>query len=104
VRGGIRAEVLSNWKRLRELDEQLEATALEMLAHPDATPEQIAEVRAKFMTHRKLVTEVWQSVQKFFHTSDFVQPSPPHFIAMRRTRRAKELADKVSASVVHRCE
>jgi hypothetical protein len=102
MRGGKRAELLHNWKSMRDLDEQMGATVLDLLAHPDATPEQIAMVREKWVTHRKKLNEVWQSVQKLFHTGDFVQPAPPYHVQMRRKR--KELVDKSSTSVVHRIE
>jgi hypothetical protein len=78
-----------NWKKMRAKCAQFEATALDLLAHPDATPEMIAEVREKLIAQRKTQLEVWESVEKLF-VRMYVKPEPPTFIMARRARQQEK--------------
>jgi hypothetical protein len=82
-------EISTNWKQLCQHCEAAEQVILDLLAHPDAKPEQIAEVRAKLIEHRALQLQVWESIQKVF-VGMYAQPSPPAFIMARRARQARK--------------
>lgn len=85
-------ELLQSWQNLCRLHEERGDTVLELIAHPDATPEQIAQVREAFMATRKVLTDNWPRVLKAFDGSWSVRPKPPMFMQRRieMNKRRKE--------------
>lgn len=87
MRGGNRMRAMSLWRQLRENDERFEAIALDLLTHPDATAQQVAEVREKLIAHRAGMLDSWKRTQQAFAgAGTYVQPQPPRFIVMRRQK------------------
>lgn len=92
-----RSAVLANYKQLREKVAMSEALVLDLLAHPDTTPEQIAEVRPKLTQTRKTLEDVWRSVDKLFD-GQFISPPVPHHIEMRRKLRQQKREEQAEAA------
>lgn len=92
-----KSAILANYRQLREKVEMSEALVLDLLAHPDTTPEQIAEVRPKLTQTRKTLEEVWRSVDKLFD-GQFISPPVPHHIEMRRKLRQQKRDEQAEAA------
>lgn len=55
-------EIWATWKRLVETHNRMELTVLDLLAHPDTTPEQIATVQQTLIDGRKHMREHYELV------------------------------------------
>ena len=92
-----KSAILKNYRQLHEKVQMAEAIVLDLIAHPDATPEQIAEVRPKLISTRKTLEEVWRSVDKLFD-GQFISPPVPHHIEMRRKLRQQKRDEQTEAA------
>lgn len=61
-------EMLKNWKHLCGLSRRREQTILQLLRHPDATVEQIDEVRKAYAQAYKQLKEARQQLETAYET------------------------------------